>query len=209
MQEGDKSMANDLTNNGADRLLARIAEDAKAAAEEAGRAAEAECNKIKELALRDKAAAEKASAAAVEKAREAILSRSRTNAELDARKYALAAKRQVMDEAFRAAFAALCDLTGEARDALLRAAVLREAEGGESIAALEADAENMARLLPAINAELAGKGIAALSIGETQKRAGGGFVLMGKGYEKNCSFEAMLRDVRGTEESKVAQILFG
>ena len=45
-------MANDL-NKGADSLLARIAEEAKGAAEQTAESAQTEINRIKELAQRD------------------------------------------------------------------------------------------------------------------------------------------------------------
>ena len=58
-----------------------------------------------------------------------------------------------------------------------------------------------------INAALKEKGKAPLTIGEGAD-VDGGFLLRGKGYEMNCSFEAMLSDFRQAEESGVAKILF-
>ena len=103
----------------------------------------------------------------------------------------------------------MCALAGSERDQLLTAMAMREAVGGEKISPAKADAENIKRLLPAINEALKAKGTADISLGDTVENIGGGFLLIGSGFEKNCSFEAMLRDVREVEESKVAQILFG
>lgn len=38
--------------------------------------------------------------------------------------------------------------------------------------------------------------------------AGGGFRLLGCGYETDCTFEAMLRDFRERRESEAARVLF-
>ncbi|MDO5112577.1 MAG: V-type ATP synthase subunit E family protein, partial [Clostridia bacterium] len=138
-----------------------------------------------------------------------ILERSRTNAELDSRKYALKAKRDVVESAFTAAYDGLCALQGQERDSLLKAMAVREALGGETVAAAPGDVDAMKRLLGEINAELAKAHKAELKMGNAAENIGGGFLLQGEGFEKNCSFEAMLRDAREAEESKVAQILFG
>lgn len=201
-------MANDL-NKGADRLLQRIMDDAASAAADVAKAAQTEIEKIKELADKDAAAAGEESAAATEKAKADILERSRTNAELDSRKYALQAKRDLVESAFKAAYEGLCALGGKERDDILSSMAEREALGGEKLIPAKADAENMKRLLEGVNGALKAKGAAPLTLGEATDNIGGGFLLQGEGYEKNCSFEAMLRDVRETEESQVAQILFG
>ena len=52
-------------------------------------------------------------------------------------------------------------------------------------------------------------GKAELVLGESVPGIAGGFLLKSQGFEKNCSFEAVLRSVREDEETKVAQILFG
>ncbi len=201
-------MANDL-NNGADKLLARILADAQTVAQQQETAAKAEIFKIKELAQHDVQAVKEEFEFRCKKAEADILERSRTNAELDSRKYALKAKRDVVESAFTAAYEGLCALQGQARDELLKTMAVREALGGEVIAAAKADVDAMQRLLDGINAELAKAGKAKLTMGDAAPSIGGGFLLQGEGFEKNCSFEAMLRDAREAEESKVAQILFG
>lgn len=200
-------MANDL-QNGASKLVGRILEDARAEAEAVETAAQAEVKKIKELADQSIRDVKQESEARARKLCAEILERSRTNAELDSRKYALAAKRSVLEETFEKAGAGLCVLTGAERDRLLVACALREALGGEAIVPDEADAGNIERLLPAINEGLQKSGRTALSLSGEISNIGNGFLLRGQGYEKNCSFAAMLRDVREAEESNVAAILF-
>ncbi|MBR2329055.1 MAG: V-type ATP synthase subunit E, partial [Clostridia bacterium] len=111
------------------------------------------------------------------------------------------------DEAFKGALDKLNALDGDVRDGLIESLALRAAHGGEELCPAKADAERAARLLERINAALKEKGKAPLTIGEGAD-VDGGFLLRGKGYEMNCSFEAMLSDFRQAEESGVAKILF-
>lgn len=200
-------MANDL-NKGAERLTARILEDARAEAQKSAQAAEAEASRIKELAAAEAEKVRAGLAAQAEVTAKDILERSRTNAQLDARKLALSAKRQVLDEAFKGALDKLKALDGQVRDGLIEALALKAAQGGETLCPSKADEERAKRLLERINSALAEKGKAPLTIGEGAD-VEGGFLLRGNGYEMNCSFEAMLSDFRQAEESGVAKILFG
>ena len=65
------------------------------------------------------------------------------------------------------------------------------------------------KMLLALNAELKKSGRMPLTLAEENIPGDGGFLLRSRGYDKNCSFEAMLREVRAAEESRVAAILFG
>lgn len=200
-------MANDL-NKGAERLTARILEDARAEADVSARAAQAEADRIKELAAAEAEKIRAGFAAQAEVTAKDILERSRTNAQLDARKFALAAKRRVLDDAFKGALDKLNALDGQARDRLIQALALKAAHGGEALCPAKEDKERAEKLLSGINAALAEKGKDALTMGECAD-VDGGFLLRGKGYEMNCSFEALLSDFRQAEESGVAKILFG
>ncbi len=200
-------MAMDL-NNG-ERLLSSIVESAKAEAEaalaEARARAQAQADETAAEAGRILAEAEDRA-----KASDAdILERSRTNALLDARKQALADRRAVIDEAFEAAAAQLNALAGPERQAILEKLLLSSAAGGETILPSQADAANLSALLPGVNAKLAALAKAPLALGQHRAEISGGFVLAGESYEINCSFEAVLRDLRRAEESGVAALLFG
>ena len=67
----------------------------------------------------------------------------------------------------------------------------------------------MAEVLQKANAKLAETGRAALTLGAVDASIKGGFTLVSRGYEKDCSFEAMLRDARDRLEGGVAKRLFG
>lgn len=201
-------MANEVLN-GANKLLERILEEARADASKTASEAEETI-----AALRSEAAqeAEKAKAA-FEKQRgdvvRAILERSRTNAELFARKAALDKRRSVLDRAFDLAYEKLCAFTDAERTAVCREMILTEAEGGEIVLPAEADRAIFEALLPAANADLKGKGVQPVSLSERNApQMAHGFLLVGKGYEKDCSFEALLRDARMLEDTNVSGILF-
>ena len=87
------------------------------------------------------------------------------------------------------------------------------AQGKERAGAIQAEAQaeaaRIAQLLPAVNQTLAQGGKAPLTMGDPRPGIQGGFFLVGASYELNCSFEALLRDLRETEVSKVADLLFG
>lgn len=200
-------MAKDL-NNG-ERLLSSIVEGAKAEAEAALAEARARADA---QAAQAEAEAGRILAEAEDKAKAAdadILERSRTNALLDARKQALADRRAVVDEAFEAAAAQLNAFAGPEREAILAKLLLSSAEGGETILPAQVDAAALATILPGVNAKLTALAKAPLALGKPRAQIGGGFLLAGESYEINCSFEAVLRDLRRAEESGVAALLFG
>ncbi|MEA5059719.1 MAG: hypothetical protein EOM66_01915 [Clostridia bacterium] len=199
-------MAKDL-NNG-DRLLSSILDSARDEAD--GLLAQAR-SRAMATAAEAEAEAARVLTDAENKAKAVhtdVLERSRTNAELDSRKYALAQKRAVVDEAFQEAFTQLNAMAGQEREALLTKLLVENAEGGETIYPATADEKAVAGLLSGINAKLASAGKAALQLGQAQENITGGFLLRGASYELNCSFEAILRDLREAEVSGVADILF-
>ena len=199
-------MANDLNN--ADKLIERIMSDAREEADRMSAETQTALDRIEELFEHDKWELDMDTAEKTKKLSAGISERSRTNAQLDSRKYALRERRTVIDEAFAAASDKLYGLKGAERDSLIKAVAVREADGGETLRPAKADAEILGgRLLGDINAALKAAGKAPVTLGEVSDiRAG--FILVGAGYEKDCSFAAMLREVREREESSVAGILF-
>ena len=139
---------------------------------------------------------------------DAAQEKSRTNAALDSRKYALKVKRALIDEAFALAAERMEQKSDAERSALIKALLIREAEGGETIIPAARDEANAKSALAEVNAALAQSGRAPLTIAPADADITGGFILKAAGYEKNCSFAAVLREVRAAEESAVAGILF-
>jgi len=76
-----------------------------------------------------------------------------------------------------------------------------QAEGGETVLPATADRAALVALIAAMPEK-------KLTIASDNARIDGGFILLGDGYEKNCSFKSLLDTVRGAEETAVYQLLF-
>lgn len=194
--------------NDASALIENIISEARADAQAVIRQAGTQAEAIKSECEKDCARVYESAEAARKGKERDIMERSRTNAELDGRKYALYARRRVIDEAFSSAMDRLLSLSGAKRDQFLYDTAVKEADGGEEIHPAPNDRDAIARLLPSINERLAGMGKLPLALSEKDAPARSGFVLSCPSYEKNCLFEAMLCAERAGLESQVARILF-
>lgn len=200
-------MANGI--NGAGKLVERILADARAEAENTLKQAEDACWQISADAEKEGLQ----NAAAFEKRRDeavrAIRERSRTNAELSARKEALTKKRSVLDRAFEQTYEKLCALGEDESARVCRKMLLNEAEGGETVKPAAKDRALIAGMLADINAALNEKSASPLRMSdEDAEGVERGFILYGNGYAKDCSFYALLRDARTQEDTRVSGILF-
>ena len=119
------------------------------------------------------------------------------SSQLACRQKVLAAKQQLIDEAFARTtqyidlLAALAAENGSGDEELLLSAKDREAVGPA--------------VVKAANARKAG---AAFRLSEETRETGGGLVLRRGRVELNCSFTEKLRQLRQEESSAVAQLLF-
>lgn len=199
-------MANN--NSGADALIGRILADAQAEADTALADADKEAERIALIAKDECFRTENETELKTKRLNDAAQEKSRTNAALDSRKYALKVKRALIDEAFALAAERMEQKSDAERSALIKALLIREAEGGETIIPAARDEANVKSVLAEVNAALAQSNRAPLTIAPADADITGGFILKAEGYEKNCSFAAVLREVRAAEESAVAGILF-
>jgi len=101
------------SNNGAQKLIDRILDDARAEAEVIAKQSQAEAQAIRERAKRDEAEIFNEAAARIERMRKEVLERHRTNAELDSRKYMLAKKRDIIEKAYTSALEQLHKISGK------------------------------------------------------------------------------------------------
>ena len=109
----------------------------------------------------------------------------------------------MLDAAFELAEKELCALEGEKREALLSLMIRENVKGGETLRPAKPDRARLASLIEKQNPSLP----RSVELGEDIE-AGGGFRLLGCGYETDCTFEAMLRDFRERRESEAARVLF-
>ena len=183
------------------KLATRILDDARADAKNAEAAAEESAAAIRaeneqKLAGRRAEFAQKREAAV-----KSVLDGCRTRAELDGRKLALKKKRAVIDEVFAETYQALLALSDGERGKVLSALLAAEAGNGDVIVPASRDRAVIEKLLP-------GMADAKLTLSPDDAPFQGGFMLVNAGYEKDCSFASLLRDLRDAEETGVARLLF-
>lgn len=124
-----------------------------------------------------------------------------TRASLDAKKDALRKKRAVIDTAFTRAYDAVLSLDSNTRKDICARMIQTHAEGGETVLPAKADRASLAAIVTAMPEK-------KLSLSKDNAAIDGGFILLGDGYEKDCSFRSLLDTVREEEETAVYQLLF-
>ncbi|MEA4870777.1 MAG: hypothetical protein VB062_09130 [Christensenella sp.] len=136
-----------------------------------------------------------------EAAGKSLISGYQTRATLDGKKDTLRKKRAVIDAAFSQAYEAMITLDTEKRKLICAHLLVTEAEGGETVVPAPADREALQSLIAAMPQK-------RLSLSPDHAAIDGGFILLGDGYEKDCSFRSLLSEIRDEEETTVYQLLF-
>ena len=186
--------------NGAEKLITSILEEARKAAELISERASFRVEEVNKKLEEDRAILNEEFTKKAQALREDTLAKARTNAELESRKKLLEKKRGLLDEAYEAARCAVCGLEGEKREAVLRALIARECEGGELVRPAEKDRALVEKLVSASD-----KG---LKLGENAEGITDGFVLEGSNYYKDCSFAALMEEVRQNTSADTVKKLF-
>jgi len=185
------------TNKLAERIIQEAETDASAARAEA-QAAVDEILAASKRVLSSRSAELKSQSEAAEKS---LISGYQTRASLDGKKDTLRKKRVVIDTAFSRAYDAVLALDAEKRKQICARLLETEAEGGETVVSSPADRGALQSLIAAMPQK-------RLSLSADSAKIDGGFLLLGEGYEKDCSFRSLLSVVRDEEETAVYQLLF-
>lgn len=128
------------------------------------------------------------------------------SSQLVCRQRVLAAKQQLIDEAFARAAQALTALPQAEYVDLLASLAAENGSGDEELLLSKTDRDAVgAAVVEAANAKKPG---AAFRLSEETRDTGGGLVLRRGRVELNCSFTEKLRQLRQEESSAVAQLLF-
>lgn len=193
----------------AEAITLKILEDARAQAAQVLRDAHQRADELQAQGDAQIEARRLESEAQAEKQADELRDRMLRMAELDQKKALLAAKREVIDQAFEDAGRRMEEMDGAAKKAFMGKLLLGSAEGGEEIIPDEKDrglfdAAYMAHLNDAL--EKAGK--EGVTLSPKSRDLGGGFVLKKGGLEINCAFDAVLRQMRPALEAEVAGVLF-
>ena len=192
--------------NGLEKIVARMEADTQAACDAlAASAAENAAAVLRDCqAQADAAAQDSAQRAAAQAA--AHLEHLNGSSQLACRQRVLAAKQQLIDEAFARTAQALTVLPQAEYVDLLAALAAENGSGDEELLLSKTDRETVgAAVVEAANAKKPG---AAFRLSEETRDTGGGLVLRRDRVELNCSFAEKLRQLRQEESSAVAKLLF-
>lgn len=196
---------------GVEKIVEKILSDARAQAQEMTNTAQAEANALCE---RVQARAKEDAAAIVAEAKNSMEERDKrivSVAELEIRKRVLAAKREVLEEAYSQAAQTLTALETDAyRQRYLHIVQPAIQKGTEGIAPGRKDAERLgAAFVDMLNAALqeAGKPaqVAPMPVRDNVEF---GCIVCSGGMEIDFSTQAVMRVVRENTEGEVAKILF-
>lgn len=190
------------SNQGAEKLINTIMDEARASARKTEEDAAAAVAAIKQRLEEDRDAVHREFAERAEQIKQDTIARAVTNAELEARKSLLAKKRALMDRAFSEAYKRICTLPEDERAAFLKKLLLTECRGGEVIH--PAPREDMRSVVAEAAKSLPG----GLTLGDEDESIRNGFSVEGKGFYKNCSFTAVLEAEKELCETDVAKVLF-
>ena len=191
--------------NGIERITARIEADAQGEIDALLASAQAEVAEIEQDYQRR---AEALRAQLLERSEKAALEREErliSAAKMEGRKALLAARQDLVEQAFLAAQAKLCLLPhNEAIEVLAKLMVRASASGQEEVIFSQADRERIgAAAVEKANA--AGK---HLRLAEETRSIRGGFILREGRVEINCAFETLVRLEKSRSAAAVAKLLF-
>ncbi len=192
--------------NGLEKIVARMEADTQAACDAlAASAAENAAAILRDCQAQADAAAQDSAQRAAAQAAE-HLEHLNGSSQLACRQRVLAAKQQLIDEAFARTAQALTALPQAAYVDLLASLAAENGSGDEELLLSKTDRDAVgAAVVEAANAKKPG---AAFRLSEETRDTGGGLVLRRGRVELNCSFTEKLRQLRQDESSAVAQLLF-
>lgn len=139
------------------------------------------------------------------KAGEEVVRRRLTVADLEVKKLLLSAKKQAVDEAFEESLKKLLALPKEEYAALVESMIASAADDGD-VVVISADDKNV--LTKAFFDKISAKIGKKLTLSDTFGNFRGGVMLLGKGVDKNLTFESELALLRDEVEPEVAKIMF-
>ena len=139
------------------------------------------------------------------KAGEEVVRRRLTVADLEVKKLLLSAKKQAVDEAFEESLKKLLALPKEEYTVLVGSMIASAADDGDVVVISENDKNVLTKaVFDKISAKIGKK----LTLSDTFGNFKGGVMLLGKGVDKNLTFESELALLRDEVEPEVAKIMF-
>lgn len=191
--------------DGQQKIIDKILSDAK---HDAGEMLSEALKKAEALVAAKQAEVDAEYDISVEEARKAgeeVVRRRLTVADLEVKKLLLSAKKQAVDEAFEESLKKLLALPKEEYAALVESMIASAADDGDVVVISENDKNVLTKaFFDKISAKIGKK----LTLSDTFGNFRGGVMLLGKGVDKNLTFESELALLRDEVEPEVAKIMF-
>lgn len=196
---------------GADRLKEKILEEARHKAQNIIDQAKNQADSIMNAAKEE---AEEKAGQILDKAREEaeeIRKRMMASAQLEARKYKLSVKQEMVEKAFSEALNRLVSMPPDQYEEMLAEMIAASVStGNEEIIVSDRDIKRLSgNFLQSVNSKIAARGIPGnVTLSKETRNIAGGFILRLGDVEINNSFEAIIRMRRDDLEPDVVKILF-
>ncbi len=191
--------------DGQQKIIDKILSDAK---HDAGEMLSEALKKAEALVAAKQSEADAEYDLSVEEARKAgeeVVRRRLTVADLEVKKLLLSAKKQAVDEVFEESLKKLLALPKEEYTALVGSMIASAADDGDVVVISENDKNVLTKaVFDKISAKIGKK----LTLSDTFGNFKGGVMLLGKGVDKNLTFESELALLRDEVEPEVAKIMF-
>ena len=190
--------------NGLDKIIAEIAQDAKAAAEQRKGEAQAAASRALDRAREEAKAIEADAAQRAELEYKRIVARAHSTGEITKKSVLLREKQRIIDEILQDAHVRLVGLDDGAYFDFMCRLLDKYATEGKGEILLSPRDKN--RVTAEFKAAAEGKG---LTISEQTRDIDGGFVLSYGSIEENCSIDALMESERDRLHDVVKGFLFG
>lgn len=188
--------------NGKSKIIERILSDADSKCAEISAAAQLRAEQTLADAETKIAQEKQALADRLEKQSQDLVKNKLANAALDARKYKLECKQNLIASCYDKALDCLVKSTDAEYKKLISDLLNKFAEDGESVCIAQKDADVITQSF----LDSVGKN---LTLSAKRINAMGGIVIEGNGYDKDLTFEALVSYAKADTESTVAELLFG
>ena len=188
--------------NGKSKIIERILSDADSKCAEISAAAQNRADQTLAETEAKIAQEKQALNARLEKQAEDLVKNKLANAALDARKYKLECKQNLIASCYDKALDRLVKSTDAEYKKIISDLLNKFAEEGETVCIVEKDANVITQQF----LDGVGKG---LTLSNKRINAMGGIVIEGNGYDKDLTFEALVSYAKADTEATVAELLFG
>ena len=188
--------------NGKSKIIERILSDADSKCAEISAAAQLRAEQTVAQADSKIAQEKQALTERLQNQAQDIVKNKLANAALDARRYKLECKQNLIASCYDKALERLVKSTDAEYKKIISDLLNKFAEDGESVCIADKDADVITqRFLDGVGKDL--------TLSDKRINATGGVVIEGNGYDKDLTFEALVSYAKADTEATVAELLFG